>query len=185
MEKERPMNYEEELDKVLNEIKSLLIVKHHDYGVKNLLEDGEEGIVIRVKDKMNRVKTLLNSEAQVTDESRENTWTDTAGYAIQAVLMMRGALGDLEVSTEAKIRSSLLGLRCPICGRGLLIHDWIERVTIACVGCKISVEMPRDTAYFSDIRNQKLYDTFAPYVLGEACLSSTNTTNAKSGSVRI
>jgi len=42
----------------------------------------EEGILVRMQDKMCRIITLLNNEAQVKDEAIVDTLQDLANYAI-------------------------------------------------------------------------------------------------------
>ena len=70
-------------------LSQLLTKKHSDYGEDNLKKFGEVGIVIRVNDKIERLKQLTKSkEAKVTDESISDTWLDIAGYAVQAIIML-------------------------------------------------------------------------------------------------
>ena len=45
---------------------------------------------IRLSDKLNRFKSLIKSEAQVKDESIEDTLLDMAAYAIMTVEYIRG-----------------------------------------------------------------------------------------------
>lgn len=82
-----PLCYEEALDEVMASIREELLRKHHDYGSSNLMRRGELGIVVRCEDKLARVENLLGHEPQVGDESRQKTWLDISGYAIQAMLM--------------------------------------------------------------------------------------------------
>jgi uncharacterized membrane-anchored protein len=42
----------------------------------------EEGIVVRMSDKLTRVSNLLNSEAKVADEKIQDTLLDLANYSI-------------------------------------------------------------------------------------------------------
>ena len=44
--------------------------------------------VVRVGDKMNRIKSLIKKEAQVKDESIKDTLLDMANYAIMTVMWM-------------------------------------------------------------------------------------------------
>ena len=70
---------------IMNRIVSLLVRKNHDYGNSfgdQLAEDGPIVFKIRMKDKVSRLKTLLTSEAQVKDESIEDTLRDIIGYCI-------------------------------------------------------------------------------------------------------
>lgn len=79
---------EKEIIDITEEVRNLLIAKHHDYGTKNLDEFGSFGILVRVSDKVNRLKNLMKNKAEVK-ETLEDTWKDIAGYAIQAVRYCR------------------------------------------------------------------------------------------------
>lgn len=85
-------DYEKNLDIVLNEIKNVLVSKHHDYGSKNLLRHGLKGIIVRVDDKTSRVDNLIsfNKEEMVKSETIIDTFIDIAGYAIQACMIIKG-----------------------------------------------------------------------------------------------
>jgi len=83
-----PWTYE--LENVLHDLRTLLIGKHHDYGEGNLREFGAYGILVRASDKIARLKTLTVHEAEVRDETVTDTWLDLAGYAVQALIMLRG-----------------------------------------------------------------------------------------------
>lgn len=65
--------------------------KNHDYGNsfdQSLNEFGLVASVVRLSDKMNRIKSLIKKEAQVKNESIEDTLLDMANYAIMTVLWM-------------------------------------------------------------------------------------------------
>lgn len=83
--------YEENLDKVFEEIKEMLLRKHHDYGTENLKRHGQYGILVRIDDKTARLKNLLTKEAEVK-ESIEDTFFDIVGYAIQAIMLLNEEL---------------------------------------------------------------------------------------------
>lgn len=73
---------------LLDQIKDTHEKKNHDYGnsfVKSMDEFGMPAAAIRLSDKLNRFKSLIKSEAQVTDESIEDTLLDMAAYAIMTV----------------------------------------------------------------------------------------------------
>jgi len=85
----RPVTYRQGLAKVSSELQTMLIKKHHDYGVDNLKKFGELGILVRCSDKVERLNNIIKSGAAVS-ETNEDTWMDLAGYAIQALMMARG-----------------------------------------------------------------------------------------------
>lgn len=65
--------------------------KNHDYGnsfEQSLDELGLIASVVRLSDKMNRIKSLIKKEAQVKDESIKDTLLDMANYAIMTVMWM-------------------------------------------------------------------------------------------------
>lgn len=70
---------------ILHEISDLLVRKNHDYGNSfgnQLAKHGPIVFVIRMEDKISRLKTLLTTDAQVKDESIEDTLRDIVGYCI-------------------------------------------------------------------------------------------------------
>lgn len=66
--------------------------KNHDYGDsfgKSIEEFGLVAAAVRMNDKMNRFKTLTSKEAQVKNESIEDTLLDLANYAIMTLVEMK------------------------------------------------------------------------------------------------
>ena len=88
--------YETNLTELLDDIKKMLIAKHHDYGSGNLKKRGIVGIMTRLDDKMARIDNLSqnqNSDKQPhVDETISETFMDVAGYAIQAILLLENKL---------------------------------------------------------------------------------------------
>lgn len=73
---------------LLDQIKDTHEKKNHDYGnsfAKSMDEFGMPAAAIRLSDKLNRFKSLIKSEAQVKDESIEDTLLDMAAYAVMIV----------------------------------------------------------------------------------------------------
>lgn len=73
---------------LLDQIKDTHEKKNHDYGnsfAKSMDEFGMLAAAIRLSDKLNRFKSLIKSEAQVKDESIEDTLLDMAAYAVMTV----------------------------------------------------------------------------------------------------
>lgn len=80
-------------DKMLKDMHDLYIAKNHDYG--NSVHDtyekyGLTSFLVRIEDKLNRARTLNQTDAQVNDEKIEDTLMDMANYAILAVMELRG-----------------------------------------------------------------------------------------------
>jgi hypothetical protein len=74
---------------VIEEIHNTFKIKNADYGNSFGEQYDEYGIlsaVIRLDDKMRRLKQLMRQEAQVKDESIRDTVLDLANYAIMTVM---------------------------------------------------------------------------------------------------
>lgn len=66
--------------------------KNEDYGDSFSKQFQEYGLIssaIRLEDKLSRFKNLIKNEAQVKDESIEDTLLDMANYAILTVMELR------------------------------------------------------------------------------------------------
>lgn len=73
----------------ITEMKDLYLKKNHDYGdsvSKTFEEYGLTSFLVRMDDKMNRIKTLIKvGDAAVTGEHIEDTLLDLANYAVLAL----------------------------------------------------------------------------------------------------
>jgi hypothetical protein len=81
----------ERIRKACNELAELLIAKNKDYGnsvQEQFNEYGETSLLIRLDDKLRRLKQLQKAPANVKTESKKDTLTDTAGYAILGLLCL-------------------------------------------------------------------------------------------------
>ena len=83
-----PKTFNEAVHLVVEEIASLVEKKQADYGQGNILAFGERGILVRVNDKVERLKNLRGKIA--SNESVTDSWRDLAGYSIIALLLERG-----------------------------------------------------------------------------------------------
>lgn len=75
---------EETLDKILNKIKDTILMKNERYGNsfhQTIEEYGVIALLIRLTDKLNRLKTAYQYR-----ESMEDTLIDIAGYAILGLI---------------------------------------------------------------------------------------------------
>jgi hypothetical protein len=70
----------------------LLIKKQNDYGKNNILEFGYLGLLVRMNDKISRLKNLekLGAEKKQVGEAVIDTIQDIAGYAILMRLYLDG-----------------------------------------------------------------------------------------------
>jgi len=69
--------------KILEPVAELLKRKNNDYGNSfnhSRYEFGTTAFLLRQDDKFNHIKTLTKQEAQVNDESIEDTMADIIGY---------------------------------------------------------------------------------------------------------
>jgi len=74
---------------ICSDLTALYERKNHDYGDsfgKGFKEYGMTMPCIRLEDKLNRLKSLLKSGAQVKDESIDDTLMDLANYAIMTLI---------------------------------------------------------------------------------------------------
>lgn len=103
-----PKTFEEAVDIILNDLRSLLLKKRKDYGAKNLLTFGEKGILVRANDKLARLKHMLwdNPDKNPVCEPIDDSWKDLANYSILAMILRRGwmELSD-ELGTHEEERS--------------------------------------------------------------------------------
>lgn len=83
-----------EYDNVIKECRHTSLIKNIDYGSTSLVEFGNLGIVVRMSDKMARLKQLIKpgTIALVSDEKLEDTAKDLINYAAYVVMQCRGKL---------------------------------------------------------------------------------------------
>jgi len=66
----------------------LMDTKQQDYGSNNISAFGEFGVIVRLNDKMERLKNL-NKMPSVKNESIEDTYQDIANYAVISLMIRR------------------------------------------------------------------------------------------------
>jgi len=79
----------EELRKILEEMDALIKRKNEMYGEENIDSIGEEGIVVRLTEKLERLKHLLKNKEDPAEEPIEDTWKDIVGYGIIGLMVRR------------------------------------------------------------------------------------------------
>jgi len=83
----------EEYKKIHEECLSISKRKNADYGSEGLKRFGVMGITTRISDKTDRLVNLTwRKQAEVKDESIEDTLKDLINYATYAIMMQRGKL---------------------------------------------------------------------------------------------
>ena len=56
--------------------------KQLDYGPNNISDFGEFGVLVRLNDKINRLKNLFKTNASAQNESIADTWKDITNYGL-------------------------------------------------------------------------------------------------------
>ena len=84
-------------EKITAKMRDTYIAKNSDYGNsfdKSMDEFGITASVVRMSDKMERLKSLTKKKAQVKDESVKDTLLDLANYAIMTVMNLNNGKDD-------------------------------------------------------------------------------------------
>lgn len=95
--KDSPQTLDAAYEIILEELLELFLKKHNDYGKGNILSIKELGIAFRIGEKSERLKHLLMTQNNPSNESVEDSWMDIAVYAIIGVLYRREQFQKLEV----------------------------------------------------------------------------------------
>ena len=98
------ITFEEILETMLSTYKA----KNADYGNsfdKTLNEFGLVASVVRINDKMERIKSLIKSDAKVLDEKIDDTLLDMANYAVLTLLWLRNKDSDIVSGTVNDIEN--------------------------------------------------------------------------------
>lgn len=84
-------NNAELFHKIITDLEQTYLAKNKDYGnsfEESLNEFGEVAGIVRIGDKFNRAKNLSKNKANVTDESKIDTYLDMANYNIMQVMWL-------------------------------------------------------------------------------------------------
>jgi hypothetical protein len=68
----------------------ILDKKNKDYGPGNISAFGEYGVLVRVSDKVERLKNLFKSGATPNHESIQDTWMDLCNYGVIGEMCNQG-----------------------------------------------------------------------------------------------
>ena len=82
------MNFEE-MEKIMKEMDVLIRRKNEMYGDGNIDTIGQNGIIIRIQEKIERLKHLLENKNNPVEEPLEDTWKDIIGYGIIGLMVNR------------------------------------------------------------------------------------------------
>lgn len=89
-----------------NELADILVKKNHDYGnsVQEQFEEyGLDSILIRLDDKMRRLKTLRTHNPKIIAESLQDTLQDLAGYSILGSMCLQHKTKKIPANFEGKV----------------------------------------------------------------------------------
>lgn len=87
-----PDKFETDLWNTADELVTLLLSKHRDYGPKNISDSPGgplNGLRVRMHDKLARINNLIDKGAAPQHESLEDSFKDMANYAIIGLLVLR------------------------------------------------------------------------------------------------
>jgi hypothetical protein len=87
-----PTQFEEDVRIVYDELMSVLLAKHRDYGPRNIADapgGALNGLRVRIHDKVARINNLVDKSREPRYESLEDSFKDLANYAIIALLVLR------------------------------------------------------------------------------------------------
>lgn len=76
-----------ELQPILEEVRAVMYERGRKYGPGNIAEFGELGVLVRLSDKLARLK---NSKDDFSDESVADTWLDVVGYGLIGLMIQKG-----------------------------------------------------------------------------------------------
>jgi hypothetical protein len=78
---------------VFDEAEDIMVGRHRDYGPGNIANgypDPLTALVVRMGDKMERIKNLLSSDTPVYGERLRDSWMDLANYGLIGVMCIDG-----------------------------------------------------------------------------------------------
>jgi hypothetical protein len=86
------LEFADEVRIIYDELMSLLLSKHRDYGPRNIADapgGAINGLRVRMHDKLARINNLVDSKNEPEHESLEDSFKDMANYAIIGMLLLR------------------------------------------------------------------------------------------------
>jgi hypothetical protein len=100
----KDLTFNEAAHRIAVEVAETVISKQHDYGPDNILRSPygpEVGLVVRLWDKVARLKHLGGTGEAPKNESIDDTWTDIMGYALIGKMVRDGSFNlPLKKSSE-------------------------------------------------------------------------------------
>ena len=87
------LEFDEDAQKIYDELLAILVKKQIDYGPFNIWNapgGATNGLMVRMSDKLERLKNLIYKNVKPNNESLEDSFVDIANYAIIALMVQRG-----------------------------------------------------------------------------------------------
>lgn len=87
------LQFEEDAQKIYDELLAILVKKQIDYGPYNIWHapgGATNGLMVRMSDKLERLKNLIYKKVTPNNESLEDSFVDLANYAIIGLMVQRG-----------------------------------------------------------------------------------------------
>ena len=87
------LEFEEDAQKIYDELLAILVKKQIDYGPLNVWNapgGATNGLMVRMSDKIERLKNLIYKQIKPNNESLEDSFVDLANYAVIALMVQRG-----------------------------------------------------------------------------------------------
>jgi len=129
----------------LDECLELFIRKHNDYGVENNAVWLEQGVLMRMWDKMARLKRYYFEGVELQTDTVEDSWMDIINHGLIGMIIERGLWPKMslaEVYRDMHDRHAITDWLCPICEEPtvhiLQIDDcgqYKPRFTLQCAAC--------------------------------------------------
>lgn len=86
-------DFAEDSGKIYHELQEILVSKQVDYGPLNIWNapgGATNGLMVRMSDKLERLKNLIYNSIEPNHEALEDSFVDIANYAIIALMVERG-----------------------------------------------------------------------------------------------
>jgi hypothetical protein len=86
-------DFQEDAQGIYDELLSILVMKQIDYGPLNIWNapgGATNGLMVRMSDKLERLKNLIYNSIEPNNEALEDSFVDIANYAIIALMVERG-----------------------------------------------------------------------------------------------
>jgi len=86
-------DFKDDAAPIYNELFEILVKKQVDYGPLNIWNapgGATNGLMVRMSDKLERLKNLIYNSIEPNNEALEDSFVDIANYAVIAMMVERG-----------------------------------------------------------------------------------------------